>query len=54
MIATFRKRQPAKVAPIALRRGLLLKVLDRIGRVPKMITITKKTIMTTILRIVKI
>lgn len=48
-MATLRNKHPAKVAPIALSKGLFLKFLDRIGRVPKNVTIKKNVIMTTIL-----
>lgn len=42
IMATLIKRQPAKVPPIDRKNGLFLKPTDRIGRVPKKITIMKK------------
>jgi len=40
-MATLINRQPAKVPPIDRRKGLFLKLVDRIGKVPKKITIMK-------------
>ena len=51
MIATFKNRQPAKVAPIAFNKGLFLKFLDLIGSVPNIVTIIKKITITTIFNI---
>lgn len=48
MMATLRNRHPAKVAPIALSKGLCLNFFERIGSVPKNITIKKKLIITSI------
>jgi hypothetical protein len=50
-IATFKNKHPANVVPKALNKGLFLKLVERNGKVPNTITMIKKQIITTILRI---
>ena len=54
MMATFRNRHPANVVPIDRSRGRFLKLLLRIGRVPKIDTIMKNIAIITTFRIVRI
>lgn len=50
MMATLRNRHPANVVPIALSIGRFLKLFERMGRVPKTVTIRKKISITATFR----